>query len=184
MPDDKQAGRSNHQTSSPKTGKSSPTPKKRPRPKKTADSKVSSEQENGSKLQNKNLSITGKPKVKKSSESSSQSRRRGKKPLPQSDHNSKDPESSQPLEIDDTSDSGQQPKRKPLNDKGSNRKNRHSKKRQDFKPEQISKRAWKIYLAEVGEEGVALINDTDARELSRRCFRLAEIFMEEEARRN
>jgi len=48
----------------------------------------------------------------------------------------------------------------------------------------VAKNAWKIYLAEVSEEGVALIGDNDARELARRCFRLSEIFLEEEDRRN
>lgn len=51
-------------------------------------------------------------------------------------------------------------------------------------PDKIAKNAWKIFLAEVSEEGVALIGDNDARELARRCFRLAEIFLEEEGRRN
>lgn len=46
----------------------------------------------------------------------------------------------------------------------------------------LAKKAWKIYLAEVSEEGVVLIGDQDARELSKRCFRLAEIFMDEQAR--
>ena len=50
-------------------------------------------------------------------------------------------------------------------------------------PESVAKLAWKIYLAEVSEEGVALIGDSDAKELSRRCFRLAEIFVEEQSRR-
>jgi len=50
-------------------------------------------------------------------------------------------------------------------------------------PELVSKLALKIYLAEVSEEGVALIGDNDAKELSRRCFRLAEIFIEEQSRR-
>jgi hypothetical protein len=50
-------------------------------------------------------------------------------------------------------------------------------------PALLTKMAWKIYLAEVSEEGVALIGDTDAKELSRRCFRLAEIFIEEQSRR-
>jgi hypothetical protein len=50
-------------------------------------------------------------------------------------------------------------------------------------PEKVAKNAWKIFLAEVSEEGVALIGDNDARELARRCFRLSEIFLEEEARR-
>jgi len=49
--------------------------------------------------------------------------------------------------------------------------------------ELLAKCAWKIYLAEISEEGVALVGDNDAKELSRRCFRLAEIFMEEQARR-
>ena len=50
-------------------------------------------------------------------------------------------------------------------------------------PELLTKMAWKIYLAEVSEEGVALIGDNDAKDLSRRCFRLAEIFIEEQGRR-
>ena len=49
--------------------------------------------------------------------------------------------------------------------------------------EHLTKMAWKIYLAEVSEEGVALIGDNDAKDLSRRCFRLAEIFIEEQLRR-
>lgn len=49
-------------------------------------------------------------------------------------------------------------------------------------PELVAKKAWKIYLAEVSEEGLALISDQDARELSRRSFRLAEVFLEEAAR--
>ena len=51
-------------------------------------------------------------------------------------------------------------------------------------PEKVANKAWEIFLAEVSEEGVALIGDNDARELSRRCFRLAEIFIEEQERRN
>jgi len=49
--------------------------------------------------------------------------------------------------------------------------------------EAVAKLALKIYLAEVSEEGVALIGDNDAKELSRRCFRLSEIFLEEQTRR-
>lgn len=47
----------------------------------------------------------------------------------------------------------------------------------------VASKAWKIYKAEVAEEGLALIDDNDARERSRRSFRLAEIFLEEAARR-
>jgi hypothetical protein len=59
----------------------------------------------------------------------------------------------------------------------------HQAPRPKLDPELVAKFAWKIYLAEVSEEGVALIGDTEAKELSRRCFRLAEIFMEEQGRR-
>ena len=45
-----------------------------------------------------------------------------------------------------------------------------------------AKKAWDIYLAEVSEEGVELFPDNDARELARRSFRLAEIFLQEELR--
>ncbi|MFD0892342.1 hypothetical protein KBB96_13010 [Luteolibacter ambystomatis] len=50
-------------------------------------------------------------------------------------------------------------------------------------PEELAKKAWRIFLGEVGEEGLALIGDQDAREISRRSFRLAEIFLEEQGRR-
>lgn len=64
-------------------------------------------------------------------------------------------------------------------------KQRHAQKqRPKLDSDKVAKNAWKIFLAEVSEEGVALIGDNDARELARRCFRLAEIFLEEESRRN
>ena len=59
----------------------------------------------------------------------------------------------------------------------------HQPQRPKVDPELLTKMAWKIYLAEVSEEGVALIGDNDAKDLSRRCFRLAEIFIEEQTRR-
>ena len=59
----------------------------------------------------------------------------------------------------------------------------HQAQRPKVDPELLTKMAWKIYLAEVSEEGVALIGDNDAKDLSRRCFRLAEIFIEEQGRR-
>ena len=57
------------------------------------------------------------------------------------------------------------------------------KPRPKLDPDKVAKNAWKIFLAEVSEEGVALIGDSDARELARRCFRLSEIFLEEKDRR-
>lgn len=60
----------------------------------------------------------------------------------------------------------------------------HAAPRPKLDSDQVAKKAWKIFQSEVGEEGLALIDDHDAREISRRCFRLAEIFLEEAARRN
>lgn len=60
----------------------------------------------------------------------------------------------------------------------------HAAPRPKLDSDEVSKKAWKIFLSEVGEEGLALIDDHDAREISRRCFRLAEIFLEEASRRN
>ena len=44
----------------------------------------------------------------------------------------------------------------------------------------VAKRAWKIFLGEVGEEGLALIADKDAREFARRSLKVAEIYTREE----
>jgi hypothetical protein len=64
-----------------------------------------------------------------------------------------------------------------------NRPQQPHKPRRKPDPGKVAKNAWKIFLAEVSEEGVALIADNDARELARRCFRLSEIFLEEEDKR-
>lgn len=47
----------------------------------------------------------------------------------------------------------------------------------------VASRAWKIFLAEVSEEGLALMDDQTSREAARRAFRCAEAFMMEETRR-
>lgn len=47
----------------------------------------------------------------------------------------------------------------------------------------VASRAWKMFLAEVSEEGLALMDDQTAREAARRAFRCAELFMMEEVRR-
>jgi hypothetical protein len=60
----------------------------------------------------------------------------------------------------------------------------HAAPRPKLDGDEVAKKAWKIFQSEVGEEGLALIDDHDAREISRRCFRLAEIFLEEAARRH
>lgn len=49
-------------------------------------------------------------------------------------------------------------------------------------PDELVRRAWKIYLGEVTEEGLALMDDRTAAEASRRAFRVAELFLQEAAR--
>ncbi len=39
------------------------------------------------------------------------------------------------------------------------------------------KKAWKLYLADMSEEGTAMFDDQEAKKLSRRCFDLAAIFL-------
>lgn len=62
------------------------------------------------------------------------------------------------------------------------RQRREAEDRAKLPVEDLCKKAWDIYLAEVSEEGVELFPDNDARELARRSFRLAEIFLQEELR--
>jgi len=82
-------------------------------------------------------------------------------------------------------DEAQSPLENPAADPSPSRPPQPSKaqERSSIDPQLLAKRAWKIYLAEVSEEGVALIGDNDAKDLARRCFRLAEIFIEEQSRR-
>lgn len=49
--------------------------------------------------------------------------------------------------------------------------------------QEVADYAWKIFRAELAEEGLDLVDDHDAREITRRSFRLAEIFLEEKTRR-
>ena len=49
-------------------------------------------------------------------------------------------------------------------------------------PQELVRRAWKIFLGEVTEEGLALMDDRTAAEASRRAFRVAELFLIEAAR--
>lgn len=48
--------------------------------------------------------------------------------------------------------------------------------------DELVRRAWKIFLGEVTEEGLALMDDRTASEASRRAFRVAELFLTEAAR--
>lgn len=79
-------------------------------------------------------------------------------------------------------------KRRRRNKKGNGIEERVNPQEQPQGPRQldvkkIAKRAWKLFLAEVSEEGLALMDDHVAREASRRAFRCAELFTIEESRR-
>lgn len=50
-------------------------------------------------------------------------------------------------------------------------------------PRELSEKAWQLFFGELREEGLALIDETDAEKLSNRCFKLAEIFMRQRQRR-
>lgn len=73
------------------------------------------------------------------------------------------------------------------------RRNRNRRGGDDRQPQQngtaprvdadeLYRRAWKIFLGEVTEEGLALMDDRTAQEASRRAFRVAELFLQEAAR--
>lgn len=105
-------------------------------------------------------------------------RRRGKKGKGGSDLQPREeaPEANLETQADSTQEPVQQ--EKPRERESHNRPPRPPR----HDPKDLSNKAWKIYLAEVSEEGIALINDQDAREIARRCFRLAEMFLDEQAR--
>ncbi|MGI8601392.1 MAG: hypothetical protein ACR2OZ_00160 [Verrucomicrobiales bacterium] len=48
---------------------------------------------------------------------------------------------------------------------------------------ELSDRAWQLFAGELREEGIELVDDSEAEKLSNRCFRLAEIFLRTRQRR-
>lgn len=49
-------------------------------------------------------------------------------------------------------------------------------------PEELAKRAWKIFQSDVAEEGIALVDNATGRQLALRSFELARVFLEEQSR--
>ena len=103
-------------------------------------------------------------------------RRKGKGNGPQNEETSDEEGESAP----DGEDSAESPRNS--QSRQNQNQNQNQRQRPKADPVLLAKFAWKIFLAEVSEEGVALVGDNDARDLSRRCFRLAEIFLDEKAR--
>ncbi|MBT7959121.1 MAG: hypothetical protein HN759_07280 [Akkermansiaceae bacterium] len=81
----------------------------------------------------------------------------------------------------DDSSSHSQPRRGRTRGKGRQQQETATEPKVKLSRKLIAKRAWKIFVGEVTEEGLALITDKDARELSRRSLRVAEIYSREEA---
>lgn len=54
---------------------------------------------------------------------------------------------------------------------------------QHIDQDEWAQKAWKIFLGEVTEDGLALIDDPAAKELANRAFRVAELFLLEKSRR-
>ncbi|MGJ8675930.1 MAG: hypothetical protein ACSHX0_00290 [Akkermansiaceae bacterium] len=94
-----------------------------------------------------------------------------------------------PKEVSQQDQDGDSGRKQPRRGRGRNRNNRQDQPQQESKQlslnhNQIAKRAWKIFLGEVCEEGLALIADKDAVELAKRSLRIAEIYTLEEAKIN
>ena len=69
--------------------------------------------------------------------------------------------------------------------RGSGRQRRGGAVRRVVEPvseKELSKKAWKIYQADIAEEGIALVDDKTGRNLALRSFELARMFLEEEAK--
>jgi hypothetical protein len=77
-------------------------------------------------------------------------------------------------------------RRKRRRNRNRNRDNEQNQPQPQAQPaidaDELVRRAWKIYLGEVTEEGLALMDDRTAAEASRRAFRVAELFLIEAAR--
>lgn len=48
----------------------------------------------------------------------------------------------------------------------------------------LARKAWKIFLGEITEDGLALMDDQSTKEVAKRAFRVAELFLQEEMRRS
>lgn len=131
----------------------------------------------------------GSPESGKPPETKRPNRRRRGKGKPQGKDTEKEfrdeePGIAQPEPVNRDGEMGEPKEKPPAPGHSPNAQRPPQKPRHKADPEKVAKNAWKIYLAEVSEEGVALIGDNDARELARRCFRLSEIFLEEADRRS
>lgn len=79
----------------------------------------------------------------------------------------------------DSRDDRRKPGRGRRSSKGSSGGTRSS---EPVDPEELAKRAWKIFQSDVAEEGIALVDNNTGRQLALRSFELARVFLEEKNR--
>ncbi|MDB4618463.1 hypothetical protein OAG53_02180, partial [Akkermansiaceae bacterium] len=66
--------------------------------------------------------------------------------------------------------------------RGNRHSNESSKPRVPVNKKKLKEKAWKIYLSEVTEEGLALLDDQALRAYARGSLNAARIYLEEELR--
>ena len=111
-------------------------------------------------------------------------KRSAKKSIPEkkSKVGSADVDSSQAAKIEDSHASGGKvSNRRHMRGNGSSKSTQASS---NHDPELLAKYAWKIYLAEISEEGVTITDNPAAKALAHRCFDLAAIFLDEKKRKS
>jgi len=99
------------------------------------------------------------------------------------DKSSKDDDQSQQNNSNGNNNNRSRGRRGRKSNEQNQNQNQHKQAPLKVNPKLVAKKAWKIFLAEVGEEGLALIGDKEGKELTKRSFKLAELFEEETQRR-
>lgn len=80
------------------------------------------------------------------------------------------------------SNSGREERRRPARGRRAAKSTSSSRTVEPVDADELSKRAWKIFQADVAEEGITLIDNSTGRNLALRSFELARVFLEEQAR--
>lgn len=78
---------------------------------------------------------------------------------------------------------GREERRRPARNRRTARSSsQQSRSSEPVDPEELAKRAWKIFQSDVAEEGITLVDNSTGRQLALRSFELARVFLEEQAR--
>ncbi|MFK7911680.1 MAG: hypothetical protein AB8F34_13915, partial [Akkermansiaceae bacterium] len=126
----------------------------------------------GSSVQKKSTKKSAKKAAKKSTPRDKSKR---------GDSANKDKSAKDEKQSGDEQQGRQQPRRGRTRGRGRQQQDQPHEPKVKLDRKKVTERAWKIFLGEVNEEGLALIADKDARELARRSLRVAELYSLEEA---